>query len=118
MFYILTVFYSKAAIKFLTNFPLLSLYLCSVTRNTKKKKKPESIKQELFASIIEIASEERLFRDEGGGKKNAKEPKDDPIFLSRYVCINFCVNFLYWKNQLYLLAIIRVILSWSKKCVR
>ena len=36
-----------------------------------------------------------------------------PIFILRDVYINFCGNFLHWKNQFLPRAILRVVLSWS-----
>ena len=99
---------------------------------------PEAIKQELLASIIEIADEEDysvLNRE----VKNAKEPKDGIfsinkyekllqgenrkfinivgkqgellIFISRYVYINFFVKYTVMKESLLPRSILRIILS-------
>ena len=41
----------------------------------------------------------------------------DLIFILKYIYINFCVTFLYCKKQSFLLAILGVILSWSRKYI-
>ena len=55
----------------------------SVTRNTKKKKTPEAIKQELLVSIIEIADEEDYI-EMSEEVKNAKELKDAVSLVKKY----------------------------------
>ena len=47
-----------------------------MTRNTKKKKTPEIIKQELLASILDIFDENEDYLQMNKEVKNTKKPKD------------------------------------------
>ena len=47
-----------------------------MTRNTKKDETPETIKQELLVSIVEISDEEEDYLEINQQVKNANEPKD------------------------------------------